>query len=95
MEDTSYTYYFGSNSSTDMSGCYLAPERLVSNNELKEKEKNKENIKNSKMDIFSLGAIIAELFLEQNLFDFTSLLNYKKQKKGKYIWENKREYEGD
>jgi hypothetical protein len=84
MEDTSYTYYFGSNSSTDMSGCYLAPERLVSNNELKEKEKNKENIKNSKMDIFSLGAIIAELFLEQNLFDFTSLLNYKKQKKEKY-----------
>ena len=77
MEITNYTYYFGSNNSADMSGCYLAPERLVT----KEEIQNKENVKNIKMDIFSLGVIIAELFLEKNLFDFSSLLNYKKGNK--------------
>ena len=77
MEITNYTYYFGSNNSADMSGCYLAPERLV----IKEEIQNKENVKNIKMDIFSLGVIIAELFLEKNLFDFSSLLNYKKGNK--------------
>ena len=71
----SYTYYFGSNNSADMGGCYIAPERLV------EKGENKENTKNYFMDVFSLGVIIAELFLENNLFDFSSLLNYKKGKK--------------
>ena len=68
----SYTYYFGSNNSADIIGCYLAPERLI------EKGENKDNNKNYSMDIFSLGVIIAELFLEKNLFDFSSLLNYKK-----------------
>ena len=77
MDITNYTYYFGSNNSADMSGCYLAPERLVE----KEEIKGKDNIKNIKMDIFSLGVIIAELFLEKNLFDFSSLLNYKKGNK--------------
>ena len=78
MEDvTNYTYYFGSNKSADMSGCYLAPERLVPTDEVKEKE----NIKNIKMDVFSLGVIIAELFLEKNIFNFSSLLNYKKGNK--------------
>ena len=47
----------------------------------KEEIEGKENIKNIKMDIFSLGVIIAELFLEQDLFNFTSLLNYKKGNK--------------
>ena len=75
--NTNYTYYFGSNNSADISGCYLAPERLVE----KEEIEGKENIKNIKMDIFSLGVIIAELFLEQDLFNFTSLLNYKKGNK--------------
>ena len=71
----SYTYYFGSNNSADMGGCYLAPERLI------ERGENKENVKYYSMDIFSLGVIIAELFLENNLFDFSSLLNYKKGNK--------------
>ena len=71
----SYTYYFGSNNSADTMGCYLAPERLI------EKGENKDNNKNYSMDCFSLGVIIAELFLEKNLFDFSSLLNYKKGNK--------------
>ena len=33
------------------------------------------------MDVFSVGAIIAELLLERNIFDNTSLLNYKKGNK--------------
>ena len=78
MEDiTNYTYYFGSNNSADMSGCYISPERLINKEEIKDKE----NIKNIKMDIFSLGVIIAELFLEKNMFDFSTLLNYKKGNK--------------
>ena len=47
-------------------------------------EKNNINEKNEKtyqMDIFSAGVIIAELFLERNLFDYTGLLNYKKGNK--------------
>ena len=72
-----YTYYFGSNNSADMKGCYLAPERLLQDEEIDIKE----NIKNIKMDVFSAGAIIAELFLEKELFNFTTLLNYKKGNK--------------
>ena len=74
-EIANYTYYFGSNNSADMGGCYIAPERLV------EKGVNKDNNKSYEMDIFSLGVIIAELFLEKNLFDYSSLLNYKKGNK--------------
>ena len=72
-----YTYYFGSNNSADMKGCYLAPERLLQDDEINMKQ----NVKNIKMDVFSLGAIIAELFLEKELFNFTTLLNYKKGNK--------------
>ena len=71
----SYTYFFGSNKSSDIRGCYLAPERLI------EKGENKNNIKTFSMDVFSLGVIIAELFLEENLFNFSSLLNYKRGNK--------------
>ena len=71
----SYTYYFGSNNSADIIGCYLAPERFI------ERGENRDNNKSHSMDIFSLGAIIAELFLEKNLFDLPSLLNYKKGNK--------------
>ena len=68
-----YTYYFGTNKRDSMKGCYLAPERLI------EKNNNiNDNQKTFSMDVFSAGVIIAELFLERNLFDFESLLNYKK-----------------
>ena len=69
----SYTYYFGSYNTDNMKGCYLAPERLCNVKEIDEKLD-----KNSSMDVFSLGLIIAELFLEKVIFDFTSLRNYKK-----------------
>jgi len=78
---TNYTYYFGTNKSNSMKGCYLAPERLVekNNNNMNNISENIE--KTFAMDIFSAGAIIAELFLERNIFDYTSLLNYKKGNK--------------
>ena len=69
----SYAYYFGSINSDNLKGCYLAPERLCDNKDFTINEE-----KNSPMDVFSLGLVIAELFLEKNIFDFSSLLNYKK-----------------
>ena len=75
----SYTYYFGSYNIDSLKGCYLAPERFCIN-----KEFEKEGV-NSSMEVFSLGLIIAELFLEKNIFDFSSLLSYKK---GEFTEEN-------
>ena len=73
MDDiASYTYYFGSNDNTSLKGFYLAPERLV------EKGSNIFNEKTFAMDVFSLGVIIAELFIEKNIFRFSSMINYKK-----------------
>ena len=72
----SYTYYFGSYNSDNLKGCYLAPERLCIDKNFSETED-----KNSAMDVFSLGLVIAELFLEKSIFDFKALLNYKKQEK--------------
>ena len=73
MDDiASYTYYFGSNDNTSLKGFYLAPERLV------EKGGNIINEKTFAMDVFSLGIIIAELFIEKNIFRFSSMINYKK-----------------
>ena len=71
----SYKYYFGSNDNTSLKGFYLAPERLVEKN-------NNSNMKTTiEMDVFSLGVIIAELFIEKNIFTFSSMLNYKKGNK--------------
>ena len=73
MDDiASYTYYFGSNDNTSLKGFYLAPERLV------EKGGVIINEKTFAMDVFSLGVIIAELFIEKNIFRFSSMINYKK-----------------
>ena len=58
-----YTYYFGTNSTDTMKGCYLAPERFVEKNII-----NENNEKTYQMDVFSAGVIIAELFLERNIF---------------------------
>ena len=71
-----YTYFFGSNSTDTMKGCYLAPERFVGKNVI-----NENNKKTFQMDVFSAGVIIAELFLESTIFDYTGLLNYKKGNK--------------
>ena len=75
MDDIAgYTYYFGSNDNTSLKGFYLAPERII--------EKGTDNLsineKTYAMDVFSLGVIIAELFIEKNIFTFPSMLNYKK-----------------
>ena len=72
MDDiASYTYYFGSNDNTSLKGFYLAPERIA--------EKGENNISNNKktfaMDVFSLGVIIAELFIEKNIFTFPAMVN--------------------
>ena len=75
MDDLgNYTYFFGTNRSDSLQGCYFAPERLLDKNE----NLSKDNKKNSAMDVFSVGVIIAELFVEKNLFDLSKLLNYKK-----------------
>ena len=77
IEDISdYTYFFGSNNTDTMKGCYLAPERLVEKNII-----NENNEKTYQIDVFSAGVIIAELFLERTIFDYTGLLNYKKGNK--------------
>ena len=73
-----YTYYFGTNRRDSMKGCYIAPERLLEKNTT---NNINDNEKTYAMDIFSAGVIIAELFLERNIFDFESLLNYKKGNK--------------
>ena len=72
----SYNYYFGSNDNTSLKGFYLAPERIV------EKGNNtNSNEKTFAMDVFSLGVIIAELFIEKNIFTFPTMVNYKKGNK--------------
>ena len=78
---TNYTYYFGTNRTDSMKGCYLAPERLLEKNNLNIINDNTKKEKTLAMDVFSAGVIIAELFLERNIFDYTSLLNYKKGNK--------------
>ena len=70
-----YTYYFGVNSNDNFKSCYLAPERIVDKNEFK--EKNEFELKPS-MDVFSAGVIFAEFILEENLLDFSKIVNYKK-----------------
>jgi len=73
MDDIgSYTYFFGTNTNDTLTGCYFAPERLL------DKGENIDTNKTFSMDVFSVGLIIAELFLEKNIFDFQKLLNYKK-----------------
>ena len=67
-----YTYFFGNNSNDILTGCYFAPERLL------DKGENIDSNKTFSMDVFSVGLIIAELFIEKNIFDFPKLLNYKK-----------------
>jgi phosphoinositide-3-kinase, regulatory subunit 4 len=53
--------------------CYVAPERFTTNGE------NKSGGVTDAMDVFSLGCVIAELFLEGTpLFSLSQMLKYRK-----------------
>lgn len=65
-----FSFYF------DTSGrrtCYLAPERFLSAGEAEGKGRV-----NWAMDIFSVGCVIAELFVESPIFSLSSLFKYRK-----------------
>lgn len=65
-----FSFYF------DMSGrrtCYLAPERFLPPGEQPEGEQNI----TWAMDIFSVGCVIAELFLEAPIFSLSQLFKYR------------------
>lgn len=65
-----FSFYF------DLSGrrtCYLAPERFLASGQQPEGEGDV----NWAMDIFSVGCVIAELFLEAPIFSLSQLFKYK------------------
>lgn len=65
-----FSFYF------DMSGrrtCYLAPERFLSSGAQPEGE----GVVTWAMDIFSVGCVIAELFLESPIFSLSQLFKYR------------------
>lgn len=65
-----FSFYF------DLSGrrtCYLAPERFLASGQQIEGEGNV----NWAMDIFSVGCVIAELFLEAPIFSLSQLFKYR------------------
>lgn len=65
-----FSFYF------DLSGrrtCYLAPERFLASGQQPEGEGNV----NWAMDIFSVGCVIAELFLESPIFSLSQLFKYR------------------
>jgi phosphoinositide-3-kinase regulatory subunit 4 len=73
--------------------CYLAPERLEAPHQqnLSETDVLVDEVMppdpsefKSSMDIFSLGCVIAELFMERPLFDFAKLLAYRDNKYDPY-----------
>ena len=76
-----YTYYFGSMKGS-LKTCNVAPERFIEKNATTPEKSTDTSTssKTFKMDIFSLGCVIAELLLEEYLFDYTKLLEYKNGK---------------
>ena len=65
---TSYKYFY---SNSERPACYLPPEKFSS--------KQRDDALTQEMDIFSLGCVIAEIFLDgQCLFTLPELLSYKR-----------------
>ena len=55
--------------------CYIAPERFINSKEIKN---IKQNQLTTEMDIFSLGVVMSEIFLEKfSIFTQTDIINYK------------------
>ena len=69
-----YNYFFYSNPNDINQSCYIAPERFI--NDISE-IKNKKDELTPEMDIFSLGALMAEIFLEHKIFDQNTIIDYK------------------
>jgi WD40 repeat protein/serine/threonine protein kinase len=73
-----FSYFFDTSNRT----CYMAPERFGGSEPVAGSEEDVEtkliNAK-TKMDVFSMGCVIAELWLEQDrrLFEYGSMLRYK------------------
>ena len=75
IEDLQFYNTFFYSSEHDKS-CYLAPERFINNlNEIQNNDLTPE------MDIFSLGVVISEIFLEKfSIFTQNDIINYKNKK---------------
>lgn len=69
------TYYFGVSSNKAI---YFAPERLVDSSVLEQIDSENNNRLSTSMDVFSLGCILAEIFIEDFIFHYPKLLEYKK-----------------
>ncbi|KAL7627508.1 Serine/threonine-protein kinase [Parahypoxylon ruwenzoriense] len=69
-----YSYFF------DLSGrrtCYIAPERFVEHNENPQAQLEQHKLTWS-MDVFSVGCVIAELFLETPIFSLSQMFKYRR-----------------
>ena len=76
---TYYTYYFGSGKQSHKT-CNVAPERFVEKKDFINSPKDLLKGKQPSIDVFSLGCVIAELLLEEYLFDYEKLMEYKNNK---------------
>jgi phosphoinositide-3-kinase, regulatory subunit 4 len=72
-DPSDFSYFFDT---AERRICLIAPERFV---QMKSKEEEEEEIKYKSSDIFSLGCVLAQLYLDGvPLFDLSQLLAYKK-----------------
>jgi phosphoinositide-3-kinase regulatory subunit 4 len=68
-DPTDYSFFFDS---SNRRACYLAPERFTAS------ASSSNELNNHKMDVFSAGCVIAELFLDGTpLFSYSQILQYK------------------
>lgn len=75
-----YTYFFANKYRMELDPIYLAPERFK-NEEVKYSYKT-----TPEMDVFSMGVVISQIFLECNLFTMSDMFDYKN---GRILLEEK------